>query len=94
MYGHVGVSRDNLLLGSELCALLELEVADSSGQGKVAVDTTEVDEPASGSDSCLFAYKKQPGISMQDVSSDWPFPKSMYLRSGACGRKTEALHGP
>lgn len=59
MYVHVGVCGDDLLLGSELCALLELEVADSSGQGKVAVDTTKVDETTGSSNPCLLACAKE-----------------------------------
>lgn len=92
VYVHVGVCGDDLLLGSELCALLELEIADSSGQGEVAVDTTEVDETAGGGDSRLLAYTKQTGVSKQDVLSE--LSNSTHLRFGACGRRTEALHGP
>ena len=53
--GHIGVCGDNLLFGRELRALLEFKVTDSTGQGKVAIDTTEVDEAASRGDTSLLA---------------------------------------
>lgn len=57
----VGVCGHDLLLGSKLGALLELEVADRSRQGQVAVHPSEVDKATSGGDSCLLAWepKKQ-----------------------------------
>lgn len=55
MNGHIGVCSDNLLFGRELRALLEFKVTDSTGQGKVAIDTTEVDEAASSGDTSLLA---------------------------------------
>ena len=52
---HVGVSCDDLLLRCQLGTLLELEVTNGTGQCKVAIDSTEVDEATSGSDTCLLA---------------------------------------
>lgn len=53
MSNNVGKCRYNLLLRRELSALLEFEISDSSGQRKVAVDTTKIDE-ASGSTYSSF----------------------------------------
>lgn len=55
MYHNVGVGGHNLLLGSKLGALLELEVANGSGESKVAVDPSKIDEATGGGDSCLLA---------------------------------------
>lgn len=59
MNNDVGVRGDNLLLGSQLVALLELEVANSPGKGKVAVDSAKVDESSGSSDTCLLTCKKR-----------------------------------
>lgn len=53
--GHIGVCGDDLLFGRELRALLEFKVTDSTGQGKVAIDTAEVDEATSSGDTGLLA---------------------------------------
>lgn len=55
MNGHIGVCGDDLLFGRELRALLEFEVTDSTGQGKVAIDTAEIDEATSSRDTGLLA---------------------------------------
>lgn len=55
----VGVCRDNLLLGSKLCALLEFEIANGTGEGQVAVDPTKIDETAGSGNSCLLTYRRQ-----------------------------------
>ena len=55
MDGHVGESSDDLLLRWEVRALLELKVANSSAEGKVAVNSAKVDEAASCADAGLFA---------------------------------------
>jgi hypothetical protein len=52
---HVGESSDNLLLRWEVCALLELKVADSSAKRKVAVDSPKVDEATGCADAGLLA---------------------------------------
>lgn len=55
MNSYVGVCGDDLLFGRKLRAFLEFEVTDGAGQGKVAIDTTEVDEATSGADTGLLA---------------------------------------
>lgn len=55
----VGVGGHYLLLRSKLGALLELEVADGSGESEVAVDPSKVDETTSGGDSRLLAWKTE-----------------------------------
>lgn len=55
VYHDVGVGGHDLLLGSKLGALLELEVADGSGESEVAVDPSKVDETTGSRDSCLLA---------------------------------------
>lgn len=59
--GHIGESSDNLLLGGKLGALLEFEVTDGSGEGKVAVNTTKVDEAAGGTNTGFFAWEEVNG---------------------------------
>lgn len=59
----IGVGCDNLVLWGKVGTLLELEVANGTGQGEVAVDTTKVDEATSGSDTVLLAYAKEMGVS-------------------------------
>lgn len=56
---NVGVCGNDLLLGSKLCALLEFEIANGSGEGQVAVDPSKVDETAGSGDSCLLACRKE-----------------------------------
>ena len=53
---NIGVGRDNLLLGRQLGALLELEIANGSRQGQVSVHAAKVDEATGGCNPCLFAY--------------------------------------
>ena len=53
--GHIGERSDDLLLRWEVCALLELKVADSSAKGKVAVNSAKVDEATGGADASLLA---------------------------------------
>jgi hypothetical protein len=60
MNHNVGVCGNDLLLWSQLCALLELEVSDGAGEREVAVHPTEVNETTGGSDSCLLAYLHHP----------------------------------
>lgn len=56
MHRNVGECRDNLRLWREIGALLELEIANGSGEGKVAVDTAKVDKAPRSTDARLFAY--------------------------------------
>ena len=53
--GHIGECSDDLLLRREICALLELKVADSSAECKVAVHTTKVDEATCSTNASLLA---------------------------------------
>jgi hypothetical protein len=53
--GHVGESSDDLLLRREVCALLELKVANSSAKSEVAVDSAKVDEATGCADASLLA---------------------------------------
>ena len=53
--GDVREGGDNLLLRGKVGALFELEITDGSGERKVAIDSTEIDEPSSGTYSCLLA---------------------------------------
>ena len=53
--GHIRERSDDLLLRREVCALLELKVTDSSAEGKVAVDSAEVDEATGCADAGLLA---------------------------------------
>lgn len=66
----VGRGRDDLVLGRQLSALLELEVADSARQSKVAVDAAKVDKASSGRDTVLLGYTSF-------VSIGWLF-RSVY----------------
>lgn len=54
MHLDIRESRDNLVLGRELGALLELEIANGAGQGEVAVHAAEVNESAGGLDTGLL----------------------------------------
>lgn len=58
---HVGKGCDYLLLRREVGALLEFEVANSAGQGEIAVDSTEIDKASSGADACLLTYTRYKG---------------------------------
>ena len=55
MDGHIRESSDDLLLRREICALLELKVANSSAECEVAVDTAKVDKATCGADTSLLA---------------------------------------
>lgn len=55
---NVGVCGNDLLLGSKLCALLEFEITNGSGEGQVAVDPSKIDEAAGSGNSCLLTCKK------------------------------------
>lgn len=76
VYDDVRVGGYDLLLGGEVCALLELEVADGSRQSEVTVDTAEVDESAGSSNSCLLACREQNLSAVCHVFDDarrlWP----------------------
>jgi hypothetical protein len=65
MYLDVGESSDDLRLGGQLCALLELEVSNGARKRQVSVDPAEVDKAASGSDSRFFSCRWPDG---RDVS--------------------------
>lgn len=60
--GHIGEGGDDLLLRRQVGALLELEIANSTGQGEVAVHTAKVDEATGCADSCLFTYYDVSGL--------------------------------
>lgn len=53
---------DDLGLGRELCALLELEVTNGAGESKIAVNTAKVNKATGGCDTGLLGYE---GISGQ-----------------------------
>lgn len=57
MNSHIGVRRHNLLLRRQLCALLEFEVTNGTGQSQVAIDTTKVNKTTGGADTSFLAYK-------------------------------------
>lgn len=93
MNSHIGVRGDDLLFGRELRALLEFKVTDSTGQGKVAIDTTEVDEAASSGDTSLLAYCNYLSDPILFYIAACMIPCT-YPRSGACGRMKGAWHVP
>lgn len=51
----IGVCGDYLLFGGQFGALLEFKIADSSRKGKVAVNTSEIDEASRSTDTGFFA---------------------------------------
>lgn len=55
VHGDIGECGHNLLLRGKVGALLELKVANGSGERKVAVDAAKVDEAAGCGDSRLLA---------------------------------------
>jgi len=55
VHSDIRESRDNLLLWRQVCTFLELEVANSSGKSKIAVDTAEIYKTTSCSDTGLFS---------------------------------------
>lgn len=50
-------SSDNLRLWGEFSNLLELEVTNGAGQGKIAIDTAKIDETTSGNDTVLLSLE-------------------------------------
>ena len=86
MYLDVGEGSDYLLLGREICALLELEIADGTRQGKVAIDTAEVDKTAGCLDTGLL------GCGLSDML--WGQERVTDLRFAACGRRRAASPFP
>ena len=52
---NIGVCGNDLLLGCQLGALLELKIANSSRESQISVHATKVDETASSSDTSLLA---------------------------------------
>lgn len=52
---HVGECGDNLLFWRKIGALLELKVANSSAECKVAIHTTKVDETTGSTNARLLA---------------------------------------
>ena len=46
---------DNLLLRREIRTLLELEITNGTREGKIAIDSSEIDESSCCADSCLLA---------------------------------------
>jgi hypothetical protein len=59
MHNYIRVGSYDLLLRCKLGTLLELEVANGTGESKVAIDPTEIDKATSGSNSSLFAYRNK-----------------------------------
>lgn len=51
---NIGVGCNDLVLGGQLSALLELKITDSTREGKVAVHSAEVDKTTSSCDSVLL----------------------------------------
>jgi hypothetical protein len=76
---YIGESSDDLLFRREVGALLELEIANCAGEGKVAIDATEVNESASRLDTRLFAFAR---LAQEPEQEDFTIT---YLRSAACG---------
>ena len=56
VHGHLRKCSDNLLFRRQVCALLELEIANSSAERKIAVDSAKVDEAASRTYTRLLAF--------------------------------------
>lgn len=63
VYLDIRESGHNLAFRRKLGAFLEFEIANRTGQGKVSVDTAEVNEPASRRNSVLLAYIKRVDMS-------------------------------
>lgn len=55
MHGNIREGRDNLLFWRQICAFLELKIADSSAERKVAIDSAKVDESTCSLYPCFFA---------------------------------------
>jgi hypothetical protein len=51
---HIGQSSYDLALRGELSALLKLEIADRTREGKISVNTTKIDESACRCNSTLL----------------------------------------
>lgn len=86
MYLDIRKCGNDLVFGGKLCALLELEVAYRTRQGKVAIDTSEVNKP-SGSLNTRFLGCSVLAISFSNDSSTYP-------RSEVCDRRKAASPGP
>lgn len=56
---NIRVGGDDLVLGRELSAFLELKIANSTRESEVAVDTAKVDETTRSGDPVLFGYTAQ-----------------------------------
>ena len=55
MHRHVRERSHYLLFGRQLGTFLELKVTNGTGQGQVAIDTSEVDEATGGADTGFLA---------------------------------------
>ena len=53
--GHIGECRDDLLFRWQIRALLEFKVANCARQGKVSVDSAEIDKASSSTYPRFFA---------------------------------------
>ena len=89
MHSHVRESRNDLLLGREICAFLEFKVTNRTRKCKISVDTTKVDESTSCSDARLFRYYMSVSRLSQSSLRDYAYP-----HFAACDRKIEALPFP
>jgi len=56
---NVGVCGYDLLFGCQFGTLLELEIANGSGQRQITVHSAKIDKAAGSCDSCLLAYTRQ-----------------------------------
>ena len=82
---NVGEGGNDLLLGWELWALLELEVTDCAGQGKVAVDAAEINEATGSLDPCLLGCRM--------LAESPAIGRGTHPRSGVCGQRRAVLLG-
>jgi hypothetical protein len=57
MHDYIRVGSYYLLFRCKLSTLLEFKVSNSAGESEVAVDSTEVHEATSSSDTSLLAWK-------------------------------------
>jgi hypothetical protein len=68
MYLYIRKCRDNLILGRKLGALLELEIADGSGESEVAIYAAEVYKASCGLDTrflgCILLVAAQISATM------------------------------
>lgn len=82
MSDNIGECGNDLLLGRKVGALLELKIANGTRQGKVAIDTTKVDEATGSADAGFLACN----ASVQSHV----FLVTTYLHSVAYDRMTKA----